>query len=93
MEGKVERQPMDMRGEKEVKIEVKGARFLGLEYSAHGGAFPVFVEGTGLVGAVVVSGLPQEEDHAPSWSAYGSSSERPEAKPPVEARQVEGVRL
>ena len=35
-----------------------------LEYSAHGGAFPVFVEGTGLVGAVVVSGLPQEEDHA-----------------------------
>jgi uncharacterized protein (UPF0303 family) len=35
-----------------------------LEFSAHGGAFPVIVEGTGQVGTVTVSGLPQEEDHA-----------------------------
>jgi uncharacterized protein (UPF0303 family) len=35
-----------------------------LEFSAHGGAFPVVVEGTGFVGTVAVSGLPQEEDHA-----------------------------
>jgi len=35
-----------------------------LEYSAHGGSFPVHVEGTGIVGAVTVSGLRQEEDHA-----------------------------
>jgi uncharacterized protein (UPF0303 family) len=35
-----------------------------LEYSAHGGAVPVVVEGTGQVGTVTVSGLPQEEDHA-----------------------------
>jgi uncharacterized protein (UPF0303 family) len=32
-------------------------------YAAHGGAFPVIVRGTGVVGAVVVSGLPQRDDH------------------------------
>ncbi len=33
-------------------------------YAAHGGAFPITVRGTGLVGTVAVSGLPQLEDHA-----------------------------
>jgi uncharacterized protein (UPF0303 family) len=32
-------------------------------YAAHGGAFPVLVRGVGPVGVVVVSGLPQVEDH------------------------------
>jgi uncharacterized protein (UPF0303 family) len=33
-------------------------------YAAHGGAFPVHVVGTGVVGTVAVSGLPQAQDHA-----------------------------
>jgi uncharacterized protein (UPF0303 family) len=32
-------------------------------YAAHGGAFPIAVRGTGCVGTVAVSGLPQLEDH------------------------------
>jgi uncharacterized protein (UPF0303 family) len=32
-------------------------------YAAHGGAFPVIVRSVGPVGVVVVSGLPQVDDH------------------------------
>jgi uncharacterized protein (UPF0303 family) len=52
-----------------VEAEQKGRPFLqrfGLseqDYAAAGGGFPLFVRGTGCVGAVVVSGLPQLEDH------------------------------
>jgi uncharacterized protein (UPF0303 family) len=34
------------------------------EYAPHGGGFPLIVEGAGAVGVVIVSGLPQLEDHA-----------------------------
>jgi uncharacterized protein (UPF0303 family) len=34
------------------------------QYVAHGGGFPLIVAGVGPVGVVVVSGLPQVEDHA-----------------------------
>jgi uncharacterized protein (UPF0303 family) len=34
------------------------------EYAMHGGAFPISLKGTGLVGTIIASGLHQRVDHA-----------------------------
>jgi len=33
------------------------------DFAGHGGSFPILVKGTGCIGAVTVSGLPQRDDH------------------------------
>ena len=33
------------------------------DYASHGGAFPIALAGTGVIGAVTVSGLAQRDDH------------------------------
>ncbi|MDQ7878517.1 heme-degrading domain-containing protein [Microbacterium sp. QXD-8] len=40
------------------------ARLDTARYAAHGGVFPITIEGVGVVGTVGVSGLPQADDHA-----------------------------
>ena len=41
----------------------ENAWFDQMEFAAHGGAFPIYVRGTGAVAVVTVSGLPQKADH------------------------------
>jgi uncharacterized protein (UPF0303 family) len=33
------------------------------DYAPHGGSFPIHVAGTGIIGSVTISGLPQRDDH------------------------------
>lgn len=33
------------------------------DYATHGGGFPLVLRGTGLVGSIILSGLPQRDDH------------------------------
>lgn len=55
------------------------------DYAAHGGGFPIIVEGVGPVGTAIVSGLPQRDDHALVTAAIASllGVEAPEL-PPLE---------
>ena len=39
-------------------------RLSSLEYMPAGGAFPMIIRDTGVVGTITVSNLPQEDDHA-----------------------------
>ncbi|WP_405799059.1 heme-degrading domain-containing protein [Streptomyces sp. NBC_01506] len=50
-------------------------------YAAHGGSFPITVEGAGVVGTVTVSGLPQEADHALVVRALERTLERMSSGP------------
>jgi uncharacterized protein (UPF0303 family) len=51
-----------------LNLQLKGETLEGrghatADFAAHGGCFPIHVEGAGIVGVVTVSGLPQRDDH------------------------------
>ncbi len=52
-----------------LELELRGGRFDAsrgidpMNHAEHGGGFPINIIGTGIVGAVIVSGVPQRQDH------------------------------
>lgn len=53
---------------------------LGLDlrdYTAHGGSFPLLLRGTGCIGTITVSGLPQRADHELIVEVLAELLERP----------------
>jgi uncharacterized protein (UPF0303 family) len=60
-----------------LELQVKGGTLesrYGLsaaDHAAHGGAVPVAVRGTGVIGVTTISGLPQREDHGAVVWAMG----------------------
>ncbi len=60
-------------------------------YAAHGGSFPLRVAGTGVVGTVTVSGLPQAQDHALVVEALEAFlQQRRQRRPRCAPRQARG---
>lgn len=52
---------LEMR-QKGATLEVRNGLAAG-DYAPHGGGFPIRVAGTGVIGSVTISGLPQRQDH------------------------------
>jgi uncharacterized protein (UPF0303 family) len=52
---------LKLKAKSETLAEQQGLPLI--DYSAHGGSFPLAVDGAGVVGSATVSGLPQRADH------------------------------
>ena len=66
-----------------LELELKGKSMIDrhegityADYAMHGGAFPIYLNGTGLVGTIIASGLHQRVDHAMVIDAIASALKR-----------------
>ena len=61
--------------QKQTTLEERGMSTA--DFAAAGGCFPILLRGTGCVGTVTVSGLPQREDHALVVEALAEMLDQP----------------
>lgn len=52
-----------LRWKRDNRVEQPDHNVDPTEYAVHGGAFPIRIEGVGVVGSITASGLPQRDDH------------------------------
>jgi uncharacterized protein (UPF0303 family) len=80
---------LQLRKEQKTLAETIGVA--ARDYAPHGGCFPIKLHGTGCIGTITVSGLPQRADHELIVEVLAEFLEQPLKELALEAEPTQGM--